>query len=708
MKVMFHKGVNRLAIYNRYLYDLIGNEYERKNLYLKEMAILEEEIKGLSKNSKKELRFQLKNLYKNKNKNEYNIELRQFKDKEKDFLKKLNLERKSYENALAKKISSRMKKLKLMLFEAEKKSKFYNDYIELTYDAKFEFKKAQISMRQIPEIIDFLDENEIALQTALSSKGNIDFELEKNTKEEMKEYKKERKSKFKEEKRRLNEMKSQKIISEKARKNGIIELKKKNKDLLKLKSYDSMAKSNIELIKNKKFQIRNGTKQKLTILSSDIADYRRKVPIETTQRIPFIAYLTFLLPGLGQMFNKQYIKAVPFFFISLYVYFLAIPYGLGYGNYQGKGISGLISLAEGGKRLDKSLIFMIEGIIAIFLLVLAIVLLYFSFKDVLNVEKNRIKGIRSNSWFETITTIKQNGFPYLVSSPAFILIMFTVLVPIVTTILLSFTGMDPKHQSKFSWIGIQNYKLIALGQGLAGEVFWYILSWTILWTLISTTLAIVIGFTLSLLANNERVIGKTFFRTIYILPWAVPAFITIMFFSIMFSPTGALTEILSTIMGKRIEVKSDPTLTRIVLICLQGWLGSAYIFLLSTGVLQGIPGDLYEAADIDGATPWQKVRHITFPIILFQTAPLLVGQYTFNFNNFSIIFLFNGGGPFNPSQYGNLAGSSDLLISYIYKLTMVNQYQAIGAAITSIISLGLMFFAYLGFKNSKAFREERL
>jgi len=94
--------------------------------------------------------------------------------------------------------------------------------------------------------------------------------------------------------------------------------------------------------------------------------------------------------------------------------------------------------------------------------------------------------------------------------------------------------------------------------------------------------------------------------------------------------------------------------------------------------------------------------------VLFQTAPLLVGQYTFNFNNFSIIYLFNSGGPFNPSKYGNLAGSTDLLISYIYKLTMENQYQSIGAAISIVISLGLMLFAFIGFKNSKAFKEERL
>ena len=130
--------------------------------------------------------------------------------------------------------------------------------------------------------------------------------------------------------------------------------------------------------------------------------------------------------------------------------------------------------------------------------------------------------------------------------------------------------------------------------------------------------------------------------------------------------------------------------------------------MLATGVLQGIPGDLYEAAEIDGASPFQQTMQITIPLVLFQTAPLLIGQFTFNFNNFSIIYLFNQGGPFNPLIYGNLAGSSDLLISYIYKLTIDNQQQAIGAAITFAVSLALMFFAYLGFKNSKAFKEDRL
>ena len=362
-------------------------------------------------------------------------------------------------------------------------------------------------------------------------------------------------------------------------------------------------------------------------------------------------------------------------------------------------------MAEGGRRLDRSIMFMIEGIIAIILVILAIGIFIMSFKDVYTVEKEKIKGIRPRNWFETKEIIGTDGFPYLVSSPGYLLTIFIVLIPIITAILISFTNLDPNHQSKFTWIGIENYKILFLGRGVAGKAFWLILFWTLVWTLGATTLAIALGFILALLANQERIKGKPIFRTIYLLPWAVPAFITIMFFSLMVGRQGPITELFKNVFNITLDVKSNPTLTRISLILLQGWLGSSYIFLLSTGVLQGISKDLYESADIDGATGLQKTWRITIPLVLFQTAPLLISQYTFNFNNFSIIYLFNGGGPFNPSKYGNLAGSSDILISYIYKLTMESNYQALGAAISILISLVLMFFAYIGFKNTKAFKE---
>lgn len=692
--------------YKEFLYDKIGNKYERKNLYILELAKLYEKLE-MDKNNN-EIKAKIKNLKQNKDKHLYNVDLKDYKNREKEFLKKLGDEKAFFLKTLDNSISPKMRKLKVDLFVAEKKQKFYYDYIELTYDAEFEYKSNEISAKQLPSIIDFLDKEEKELNQLIKEKNNVNKENENKVKIDIEKFNKEEKQILDEGISRIKKKRQEGRISKKAEKNEITILQKNYKQATKIKSFDSMEKSTKESLKAKKHEINIGLKQKIEVLKSDISDMKRKTPIEINKTLPFMSYLTLLVPGVGQIFNKQYTKGLLFLLVSLFMYLIAVPYALGYGNYQGDGIAGLVSLAQDGMRIDKSLIFLIEGILAIFLVAIGFVAIYLSFKDVNSVEKKEIKGIRTNNWFETNKRIKNEGFPYIVSSPALFVIIFTVLVPVTTAVLLSFTGMDPKHQSKFGWVGIDNYKLIALGEGLAGEVFWHILLWTVIWTVAATTLAIAIGFILALLANNDRVKGKTFFRSIFILPWAVPAFISIMFFSIMFSSTGALTEIILNLTGRLVEVKSNPTLTRIVLILLQGWLGSSYIFLLSTGVLQAIPGDLYEAADIDGATGWQKIRHITLPIVLFQTAPLLVSQYTFNFNNFSIIYLFNGGGPFNPTKYGNLAGSSDLLISYIYKLTMDNQYQAIGAAITVLISLGLMFFAFIGYRNSKAFKEERL
>ncbi len=694
--------------YNEFLYDDIGNEYTRKNLYLLELAKLQNELKTANADKKSRINNSIKEHIKNKKNHPYNLELSSYKSKEKNFLTTLNAKVKVYIDGLNKPIDAKLKKMQKDLFISTEKANFYKSYVNLTHDAALAYERNCIMRDQLPEIIQKYKTIKDELIKAKAHLSQIDQQKELKVKEEMKQFKMKHQESFKIGKEKLKEKKRSKLISDKALKNGIIELKKKRSESINLKSYESDKKSTKELIGNKKYVLGKGIKRDLNVLKSNIADLRRKTPVELTKTKPYFSIITILIPGIGQLLNKQALKAILFAFATLFIYLIAIPYALGFGNYQGSGISGLISLAEGGKKVDKSLIFMIEGIVAIFLLAFAAALMMLSYFDVKKVEKDAIKGIRPRNWFESYSKVGQEGFPYIVSLPALVVTVFIVIVPITTAIMLSFTGMDPKHQSKFTWIGIENYKLIATGSGLAGSVFWSILGWTLIWTVCATSLAIFVGFMLAIIANNDRIKGKTFFRVVYLLPWAVPAFITIMFFSIMFSQQGTITTLLNDIFNVQLTAKTDPFYSRVVLILLQTWLGSSYVFLLSTGVLQAIPGDLYEAAQIDGATEWQKLKRITIPIVLFQTAPLLVGQYTFNFNNFSIIYLFNGGGPFNPSKYGNLAGSTDLLISYIYKLTMENQYQSIGAAITIVISLGLMLFAFIGFKNSKAFKEERL
>ena len=692
--------------FNKFVYDNLDREYKRKNLYLYEVADLQEKIKNANESEKVELKNKLKKLKKNKKEHQYNKTLAEFKNSEKLFLKELDEKSKSYKvtnGTNNKKVNG----LEIRLFKAKEKLGLYEKYTDLTYDAELIYEQSKVEIIQIPPVIEFAKDSKKELDKAQKALSELSEDDNKKFQEEFNKFKEEENRILKEDIKIVKSRHSEGLISEKAEGEAIKRLKRSKKDRILVKSFESKKTYYNEIVKNKKHELSKTLKQKINTVNINVADIRRTVPVEVDKTIPIVSYLTVLIPGLGQLINKQYIKSIIMFLATIYIYLIAIPYSLGFGNYKGDGIAGLITLAKGAGKLDRSIIFMVEGIVAIAFLVIALVLLILSFKDVNKVEKEEIKGTRVRSWCETRQSVSEDGLPYLVSMPALVIIIFIVFIPIVTTILLSITGMDPEHQAKFSWDIISNYKMIALGEGMAGSIFWKILGWTIIWTLGATTLAIFIGFALALLLNNERIKGKTFFRSVYLLPWAVPAFITILFFSILSSPNGALTEMLRGFFGEGLQIKNDPFVSKVVLICIQGWLGSSYIFLLATGVLQSINKDLYEAADIDGASAFKKLIKITIPLVLFQTAPLLVGQYTFNFNNFSNIYLFNSGGPFNPVVYGNLAGETDILISYIYKLTIENQYQALGAAITVIISIALMVIAYIGYRNTDAFRKEK-
>lgn len=672
--------------YEKYLIDDIGEKRPRKNQYIIDSIKADETGKKIDAKN-----------------HPYNQKLESYKKQKKDLLEKADAMAKKDPNySLDQKY---LRDLYYRKFMANAMLNFYEENKDLSYDSELDYKLCKLEYVQIPKII----ENDLFIKSNLERASN---RLEKLTSKEVEESKKlieeDRKvlsEKFDADNKSLKKSFDEGHISKKAFKSEKEQLKQKFKDQNKRLDYRNPEVSLKEEIESLKYKIDKDYKKEIKILEADKAEARRRTPVEVEKTSAYRSILTAPLPGLGQILNGQWQKGLMFLLGSLFIYFIAIPYALGFGNYQGEGIAGLINLAQGGKRLDRSILFMIEGIISLVFVFLAALIYIFSFKDVRKVEKKEMAGIRPNNFFETKKMLRTDGFPFLITAPALLVIIFIVIVPIVTAIMISFTNMDPQNQNKFTWIGLNNYITIAKGQGIAGQAFWHIFGWTVVWTLLASTLAIVLGFIFALIVNNERVRGKKFFRTIYLLPWAIPAFITIMFFSIMTSRGGIIPEALNSLFNVNLDIKNNTFQTRAMLILLQGWLGHSYIFLLTTGVLQAIPKDLYEAASIDGATGFQRTLKITIPLVLFQIAPMLINQYTFNFNNFSIIYLYNQGGPFNPQVYGNLAGSSDILISYIYKLTMESQYQAIGAAVTVFISIILIIISYFGYKNSSAFKE---
>lgn len=411
-----------------------------------------------------------------------------------------------------------------------------------------------------------------------------------------------------------------------------------------------------------------------------------------------------LIPGIGQFYNKQPFKGTIFLIIfSLFVWQMA-THGI-------NAIQGLITLGS-TPRVDHSLFLMIEGALQILLIVIFIGFYCINIYDAYKVAHHWKIGIKVNTTIKDILkNVYENGFPYLLTVPAFFVMIFAIVFPVLVTLFIAFTNYDFYHippANLIDWVGFKNFANI-FTLGTYRETFVAVLSWTIIWTICATTLQITIGILTAIVLHQKFIKVKRVFGVIFLLPWAVPAFITIMSFSNMFNDSiGAINTQVIPLLNHLpfVEIgalpwKTDPFWTKVAIILVQGWLGFPFIYVLVTGILQSIPDELYEAAKIDGASAWQRFRYITFPTILTMAAPIFITQYTGNFNNFSMIYLFNEGG---PGSVGANAGSTDILISWIYKLTTGTSPQySVAAAVTLIISIIVIGISLLIFKKTKAF-----
>ncbi|MEN9305972.1 MAG: hypothetical protein RLY76_1240 [Actinomycetota bacterium] len=209
-----------------------------------------------------------------------------------------------------------------------------------------------------------------------------------------------------------------------------------------------------------------------------------------------------------------------------------------------------------------------------------------------------------------------------------------------------------------------------------------------IWTIVFASLTVVTQFAFGLLlalALNKPIRGRRIYRSILVLPYAMPSVMSILIWGGMFNTEfGAINEIL----GRDIAWFQDPNFARVAVILVNLWLGFPYFYLVSSGALQAIPSELLEAAAIDGANPRQIFRKVTLPLLLQILSPLLIASFAFNFNNFNLIYLLTGGGPRNQLD-GEIAGATDILISYTYQIAFGNNLQDLGLA--SAISV-LIFF----------------
>lgn len=257
-------------------------------------------------------------------------------------------------------------------------------------------------------------------------------------------------------------------------------------------------------------------------------------------------------------------------------------------------------------------------------------------------------------------------------------------------------------------VGFSQFDKIINDPKISGP-FLKIFIWTFLYALLSVIFTFIIGLVLALVLNDKNLKGKIIYRTLLIIPWAVPAFISALVWKNgFFNETYGIINkfFLGTFGIAPIKWMNDPFWAKVAVLILNTWLGFPYMMTVTLGALQSIPDELYEASSIDGASPWRQFSKITMPLLMIAVSPLLVMSFAFNFNNFTNIYLLTGGGPAIPGA-NTPAGSTDILISYTYKLAFDGRGQDFGfaSAISIIIFIIVSGISYVNFKISGAFEE---
>lgn len=417
-----------------------------------------------------------------------------------------------------------------------------------------------------------------------------------------------------------------------------------------------------------------------------------------------------LIWGAGQAMNHQFIKAGIFFFAQ-------IGLVLSWSSMQ-RGLWGLFTLGEtemiiNGSNVtpgDNSIILMILGIVWALVALLFVSIYIANIRDAVKDAALAEGGKKLPTAREWMHDFKDKSFPYAMLLPAVVLIALFVVVPILFGFLIAFTNYSAPNflppRSLVDWVGFQNF-LDMFKLPMWNDTFWGVLGWTLIWSVISTLTCYFGGLGMAILVNNRRVRCKKFWRTIYILPWAIPGMISLLIFRNMFNGQfGPINTFLRTagIISQNIPWLSDATLAKLVIFAVNFWLGFPYFMTMMSGVMTSISPELLEAARIDGANARQEFRRITLPLVLYSTAPLLIMSFATNFNNFNVIYFLTDGNPINPDY--KFAGSTDILITWIYKLTNDNRQFQMAAVMSILVFLVIATISTWNFLRTKSFKEE--
>ena len=292
-----------------------------------------------------------------------------------------------------------------------------------------------------------------------------------------------------------------------------------------------------------------------------------------------------------------------------------------------------------------------------------------------------------------MNTDRSKRFIAFLVIPSFVLLGAVVFYPFVYNLLLAFGNMNLTKMSDWELIGFRQF--IKVFTEPSQPDFYAVFGKTIIWTVVNVTFHVVIGVFLALLLN-QKIRGKSVYRTLLILPWAIPQYIVALTWRGMFNyEYGSINALLTKYLSlPAVEWLRSPTEAFIACIITNVWLGFPFMMVVALGALQSIPHELYEAADIDGASAWHKLKTITLPLIRPVMIPAITLGIMWTFNNLNIVWLVSNGG--EPSD------STHILVSFVYKAAFNYYSFSYAAALSLVIFLILFVFSTVFMKQSKA------
>ncbi len=423
--------------------------------------------------------------------------------------------------------------------------------------------------------------------------------------------------------------------------------------------------------------------------------------------------LSFVVMGAANLANKQYLKGLIFLFSQIAFFYWLIRNGLRALSMlatlgtQSQGLVfderlGIEVLQEG----DNSMLLLLFGIAAIVICLLLVGLYVINLKSARNIHELKKAGKKIPSTMDDLASLLNERFyATLMTIPLLGVLLFTVL-PLLYMISIAFTNYDHTHlppKNLFTWVGFVNFGNVISGN--MADTFFPVLGWTLIWATLATVTCFFFGILLALLINTKGLKFKGVWRTIFVTTMAVPQFISLLVMRNLLNGAGPINATLLNLglIDSAIPFLTDPIWAKITVIVVNMWIGIPATMLVSTGIIQNLPTDQIEAARIDGANKLQIFRNITFPQILFVMMPALIQQFIGNINNFNVIFLLTGGGPSNSDFYG--AGSTDLLVTWLYNLTVNTMDYNLASVIGILIFILSAVFSLLAYTRTNSFKE---